>query len=145
MTRLERSIYIEGSTDDIDAVTLDPHRLPDWYAGVERVEPDDVFPEPDGMVRMVYKAGPATLNIDMTTLELERGDHALYRMDGMMEGTTRWTHIPEGDGTRLEALFEYELPGGGLGKVADRLVVERMNVQNLEKSLETLKHLVEES
>ncbi len=144
MTRLERSIYIEGSTDDIDAVTLDPYRLPDWYAGVERVEPDDVFPEPDGMVRMIYKAGPATLNIDMTTLELERGDHALYRMDGMMEGTTRWTHIPEGDGTRLEALFDYELPGGGLGKVADRLVVERMNVQNLEKSLENLKRLVEE-
>lgn len=144
MTRLERSIHIEGSSEDIDRYSLDPNRLPDWYAGVERVEPDGVFPQPGGVVRMVYKAGPATLNIDMTSQELDRGSHALYRLDGMMEGTTRWTHIPEGDGTRLEAVFEYELPGGGLGKVADRLVVERMNAQNLEKSLESLKQLVEQ-
>jgi hypothetical protein len=31
------------------------------------------------------------------------------------------------------------MPGGGLGKIADKLVVERMNTSNLEKSLENLK------
>jgi hypothetical protein len=37
------------------------------------------------------------------------------------------------------------MPGGGLGKIADKFVVERMNISNLEKSLENLKTLVEGS
>jgi hypothetical protein len=143
MTTLERSIYINGTTDEIDAITLDPWRLPDWYAGIERVDPDEVFPEPGGCVHMVYKSGGATLNIQMSVLELERGNHALYQMEGMMTGSTTWVHAPEGDGTRLTAVFEYELPGGGLGKAIDKLLVERMNAKNLEESLENLKALVE--
>ena len=39
--------------------------------------------------------------------------------------------------------FEYEMPGGGVGKLVDRLLAERMNAQNLEKSLENLKALAE--
>jgi uncharacterized membrane protein len=144
MTTLERSVYIDdATTDDIDAVSLDPSRLPEWYAGVESVEPDGVFPEPGGQVDMVYKAAGATLHIKMTSLELERGEYALYRMEGMMEGTTRWVHTPEANGVRLTATFDYELPGGGLGKVVDKLLVERMNAKNLEDSLENLKALVE--
>ena len=143
MATVERSVFINATTDEIDAVTLDPWQLPNWYEGVQSVEPDDVYPEPGGVVKMVYKAGPATLNITMAALELERGNHALYKMEGMMTGTNRWTHTPEGNGTWITAAFDYELPGGGLGAVADKLVVERINVQNLEKSLENLKRLVE--
>ena len=35
------------------------------------------------------------------------------------------------------------LPGGGVGQLVDRLLAERMNAQNLEKSLENLKALAE--
>jgi len=35
------------------------------------------------------------------------------------------------------------MPGAALGKVLDKLVVERMNAKNLEKSLSNLKSLVE--
>ena len=51
--------------------------------------------------------------------------------------------LPEGQGTRVTMRFEYEMPGGGVGKLFDRLVVERMNAQNLERSLENLKRLLE--
>jgi hypothetical protein len=34
------------------------------------------------------------------------------------------------------------MPGGALGKIVDKLVVERMNARNLEASLENLKALV---
>jgi uncharacterized membrane protein len=145
MTTLEHSVFIEGTSDDIDAIALDPWRLPEWYAGITEVEPDDTYPEPGGSVKMVYKAAGATLHITMTVLELERGDHLLYQLEGMLTGTTLWTHTPESEGTWLTARFEYELPGGGLGKAIDKLVVERMNEQNLVHSLENLKALTEQT
>jgi uncharacterized membrane protein len=61
----------------------------------------------------------------------------------MITGTNRMAFEPEGEGTRVTLGFEYEMPGGGVGKLVDRLVIERMNAQNLEKSLENLKALVE--
>ena len=143
MTTLERSIFINASPEAIEAVSLDGWRLPEWYAGIEQAEPDDVYPEPGGRADVVYKAAGVTFNIIMTSLELTRGQSSAYQMEGMITGTNRWTFTPEGEGTWLIATFEYEMPGGVLGKVADRLVVERMNAENLERSLENLKALVE--
>ncbi len=143
MPRVERSIVIQGSAEAVNAVTLDGGRLPEWYAGIEQARPDGRYPEPGGAVEAVYKAAGLSFTLKMTSLELVRGEYGLFRLDGMITGTNRWTYTPEGDGTRVTAVFEYEMPGGALGAVANRLVVERMNTQNLEKSLEALKRLVE--
>jgi hypothetical protein len=143
MTRVERSIWINASADAVNAVTLDGHRLPEWYAGVEKAEPDGVYPEPGGQVKMVYKASGVTFHLTLTTLELVRGQYAVFRMEGMIAGTTRWDYTPERGGILTSATYDYEMPGGALGKVADKLVVERTNTKNLEHSLEALKALVE--
>jgi uncharacterized membrane protein len=143
MTALERSVFIDAPVDAIEAITLDGQRLPDWYAGVEHAEPDDVYPEPGGVVNMVYKAAGIGFDIKMTSLELVRGQSSTYQMEGMIAGTNHWMFAPEGDGTWITATFEYEMPGGILGKAADKLVVERVNAQNLEQSLNNLKALVE--
>jgi uncharacterized membrane protein len=143
MTRVERSIFINAPIETIDAIALDGQRLPDWFAGVEQAEPDDVYPEPGGRVKLVYKAVGVTFTLTMAVLELKRGQFATFRLEGMITGTHHWAHTPEGSGTRTTATFEYEMPGGALGKVVDKLVVERTNSQNLEKSLEALKALAE--
>lgn len=143
MTTVERSVFINATSEGIDAVSLDPWRLPEWYAGIEHVEPDGVFPQPGGAVKMAYKSAGITFNLTMTTLEHVVGEYILYQLSGMIAGSTRWTHTPEGSGTRVTAVFDYEMPGGGLGQIADRLFVERMNTENLEKSLQNLKALVE--
>jgi uncharacterized membrane protein len=143
MARVERSIFINAPIEDIDAIALDGSRLPEWYEGVEETRPDATYPEVGGELVLVYKAAGLSFNITLTVLELVRGEHITYRMEGMMTGTQHWTHTPEDGGTRTAAVIEYEMPGGGLGKLADKLVVERMNASNLEKSLENLKALVE--
>ena len=50
---------------------------------------------------------------------------------------------PEGDGARLTTTFDYALPGGVFGKLADALVVRRMNAKSLEGGLQNFKALVE--
>jgi uncharacterized membrane protein len=143
MAKVERSIVINAPTDAIDEVALDAGRLPEWYVGVEETKPDHLYPEVDGKVLLVYKAAGVTFRLALTVQELVRGDHISYQMAGMMIGTQTWSYTPGSGGTRLTALVEYEIPGGALGRVADRLVVERMNAKNLEQSLENLKALVE--
>ena len=58
-------------------------------------------------------------------------------------GQTIQLRTAEKEGTRLSVEFDYEMPGGGLGKIAERLVVERMNDKNAETSLKNLKALFE--
>lgn len=61
----------------------------------------------------------------------------------MITGTNRWVYQPEEAGIRVTAVLDYEMPGGGLGQALNKLVVEKMNTENLEKSLSNLKALVE--
>jgi uncharacterized membrane protein len=143
MTTVERSVLINAPVDAIQAIMDDARRLPEWYAGIEQAKPDDVFPEPGGKVEMVYKAAGVTFTITQTSVERVPGQSGVNQMEGMITGTNTSTFTPEGEGTRVTMRFEYEMPGGGIGKVVDRLLVERMNTQNLEKSLKNLKALVE--
>lgn len=143
MTTLERSILINAPVDAIEAITDDARRLPEWYAGIEQAEPDDVFPQVGGKVALVYKASGVTFNLTQTSVERVPGKSGVNQMEGMITGTNRMTFAPEGEGTRVTMSFEYGMPGGGVGKLFDRLVVERMNAQNLERSLENLKGLSE--
>jgi hypothetical protein len=144
MARIERSIDINASWETVDAVALNATRTPEWFVGVESAQSDGVYPKVGGAMQLRYKAAGMTFDMTQKTLEYQPGSYILYKIDGaMIHGTQRWSHTPQGSGTRLTALFEYETEGGGLGAIADKLVLERMNTENLEKSLKNLKALAE--
>jgi coenzyme Q-binding protein COQ10 len=143
MTTVERSIFVNAPPEVVTEISQDPYRLPEWYTGIERAEPDGVYPEVGGRVAVVYKAAGISFDITMTAVEHVPGQSQTNQMEGMITGTNYWWFEPEGEGTHVTARFEYQMPGGALGKVADKLVVERMNEENLEKSLQALKTLAE--
>jgi len=145
MTVLEKSIVINATPDIIDAISLDPNRIPEWYAGVESLVPDGTYPQPGGIAEVVYKSGGATFNMKMTVTELVAQQSFAQQMEGMIAGNYRTTYEPQGGATKVTMRFDYEMPGAALGKVLDKLVVERMNTKNLETSLSNLKKLVEGS
>jgi carbon monoxide dehydrogenase subunit G len=144
MAVVERSIVVQASPEDIDAVTSrNPEGWPDWYVGIEAVEADDVFPEVGGVLNVTYKAAGVTFHLTQTVTEYEPGHKQVFKLEGMISGTNTWTLHPEASGTRITAVFDYQMPGGGIGKVVDKLLVERMNTKNLEESLENLKAMLE--
>lgn len=143
MATLERSVFINAPLDDIDVYTLDASRWPEWYVGIEQAAPDGVFPDPGGVVQVVYRAAGVNFNLTMTSTEHIVGESLTIQMEGMITGMNRWLYAAEGDGTWVTSIFEYEIPGGGLGQALDKLVLERMNTEYLESSLSNLKALVE--
>lgn len=143
MTTVKRSVLIHASPDAVEEISTDPNRLPEWYSGIERVEPDGVFPDMGGEVAVTYKAAGIHFDLTMRSVEHVEGERQVNCMEGMIAGTNSWEYTPEGDGIRVTAIFDYEIPGGALGQMADKMLIERMNTENLEKSLEALKTLAE--
>lgn len=145
MARIEKSIEINAPWEKVDAIANDGNITPEWYEGVEATTVDDIYPAVGGVSEQVYKASGMTFNIKMVSTSYEKGSHLHLSMEGMITGKQEWTITPQGDSTTLSVVFDYEVPGGGLGKIADKLIVERQNTANLEKSLQNLKNLVENS
>lgn len=143
MATIKKSIIINASTDDIDKYAIDANTYPQWFAGVESVEVDGTFPEVGGTVAVKYKSAGLTMDMTMISIAINRGESLTIEMDGMISGTQSWLYEASDGGTKVNCTFDYNMKGGGLGAIADKLVAERMNTQNLEKSLESLKQIVE--
>ena len=65
------------------------------------------------------------------------------KFEGPLAGEHNWTHVPKNGDTETTAEIEYTVPGAVLGKIANRLIIERMMEGGLELSLENLKLLCE--
>ncbi len=143
-TTVERSVIIRANPEQINAVALDGSRLSEWYEGIQASTPDSMYPQLGGAVDVTYKAAGINFNLKMKTIEYVDGVSFGLELDGMIKGRTRWELAPRGEGrTKLNCTFQYEMPGGGIGQAVNKMVVEKMNVENLDKSLNKLKVLVE--
>jgi len=143
MTTLERSIHINTTPDMYGDYTDQIARWPEWYAGMEVVESADELQTTGSHVDMVYKAAGVTFNMTVDVLEHIPHQRVVHKLGGMLNGTNTWDITPDAEGTTVTAHFEYEIPGGVLGQIANRLVVEKMNAENLEKSLQNVKSVLE--
>lgn len=143
MTKVERSIIIKATPERVEAIHNDINRLPEWYAGVDMAKSDGIYPRAGGQVTLTYKVAGIAFQMTNTCLEYEYARVGRYKMEGMMTGNYEEILESVEGGTRFTMKFDYQMPGGGAGKIIDRLFVEKMNVKNLEDSLENLKALVE--
>jgi uncharacterized protein YndB with AHSA1/START domain len=145
MAIVQRNVQIKASPQETMALLSDASRWPDWYPGMREIEIAAPFPQEGGKVAFKVKSAGMPMTITETVLEYEPGKLQLLQIEGMMSGRARWELTPEGGGTRLTTTFDYALPGGVFGKVADALIVRRMNAKSLEEALHSFKALVERS
>ncbi|MEZ5078676.1 MAG: SRPBCC family protein [Solirubrobacterales bacterium] len=143
MAIVQRKVQIEASRQETMAVLSDASRWPDWYPGMTEIDIAAPFPEKGGEVAFKVKSAGVSMRITETVLDYRPEELQLLEMDGILSGHARWELFPEGDGTRLTTTFDYELPGGVFGKIADALIVKRINAKSLEEALRNFKALVE--
>src|SRR5437763_8253919 len=92
------------------------------------------FTEEGGKVVFKVKSAGMSIPITETVLDYQPGKLQLLQMEGMLSGRARWELTPEADGTRLTTTFDYALPAGVIGKIADAVIVKRMNGKSLEQA-----------
>jgi uncharacterized protein YndB with AHSA1/START domain len=143
MAIVQRIVQINASPEATMGLLSDASRWPDWYPGMTKIEITAPFPEEGGKVAFKVKSAGMSMPITETVLDYQPGKLQVLQMDGMLSGRARWELTPEGGGTRLTTTFDYTLPGGVLGKIADALIVRRLNAKSLEDGLYNFKTLVE--
>jgi uncharacterized protein YndB with AHSA1/START domain len=144
MAIVQRTVDINAAPDETMALLSDASRWPGWYPGMTEIDIADPFPEEGGRVAFKVKSAGLSMAITETVLDYQPGKLQVLQMEGMLSGRARWELTPTGEGTRLTTTFDYALPGGVLGRIADALIVKRMNAKSLQAGLQNFKALVEQ-
>ena len=74
-----------------------------------------------------------------TILEAERPRKVTTEETGGLSGKFEWTLETQGPATKVDVRIDYSVPGGIIGKIANQLLLERMNQKNMESMAEGLK------
>lgn len=74
-----------------------------------------------------------------TVSEVNKPHKLVQEMTGAMPGKWTWSLEQEGQTVKVDFCIEYSVPGGILGKIANKLFLGRMNQKNGEKTMHGLK------
>lgn len=138
MTTVGRCIFVGTDIETIYSALTDTTKIIDWFEHVTNIEVTGEFPEESGIAQVAFKYGGVELNYRMTATEFVYGEYAVFKLDGDLVGTQRWTTTPERGGYRLSIDYDYDVPILGMDKF-----VERITRETLDKSLHNFKSLVE--
>jgi hypothetical protein len=147
MAHLTKTLFINVSVGELDAVVKDPRQWPRFWVGMG--EPERVFGDGSPGTKAEFTIlllGIRTHMIDRTVEERHNVDGSTdwrWEFEGATSGWLTCHHAPKEGGTQTTSEFEYLVPGSVFGKAADRLLFEKRMRRDFENSLENLKLLVE--
>ncbi len=147
MAHLKHGLLMHIRVDGLDEIVKDFHRWPEFQVGL-------------GEAERVFGDGSPGTKAEFTQLMMGVRSHLTYRtieerhnpdgstdwrweFEGAADGWLTCHHEPRGDDTETTTEMEYSLPGSVLGRVADRLLIEKRFRRDFENSLENLKLLAE--
>lgn len=146
MPVIKKATAIKAPAEMIFAIIADLERIPEYAPGVDKMSDvrrsDKVLGD---SCRVTYSLLGLRMDEKITVNEYEPPEHYGNRVEGPMSGTQRWRLEREGDGvvTRAALEVDYQLKGGALGKLMDRLLLGRMNEKNVQRLLENVKVIAE--
>jgi coenzyme Q-binding protein COQ10 len=147
MAHLVYSVHVDAPVEKVDAIVRDPHEWAHFWTGM--TEPTRV--EGDGGPGTsaefeVITFGIRQHEISHTVEERHEPDgstHWRWELEGTTKGRLSCRHTPADGGCDVTTEFEYNVPGSVFGRVADLLVLERIQKRDFQNSMENLKTLAE--
>jgi coenzyme Q-binding protein COQ10 len=143
MSQIKKSIFVNASTEKIWNTASDPNHWADWYVGLKEVKSIVGDGSAGTTCEMTFDMSGMKMQFKHTVLEWDPPRKWVGRTEGAIDSISTWTYEPEGEGTRVSVVMDYTVPGSVLGKIADKLVIERRNAEDMEKTLQNLKKLCE--
>jgi uncharacterized protein YndB with AHSA1/START domain len=144
MERIKRTVFIEAPPAKVFGYLLDPRNLPEIWPSM--VEVSNVKSKADGTTEsndFTYKMAGVKFHAHNEITDVERDRQIVWKTEGGIKSTFRWTFAPHGGGTALVDEVEYELPTSVLARAAAPFL-RRLNeheadacVQNLKARMET--------
>lgn len=148
MAHIARTIEIARPPEEIFDYITDLERLTEWATMVKETRELGDRPIKQGTTfsQTIKAAGSMDIDCDWHVKQLQRPSHVHYEATapdgGQMQMSQTITPV-DGGRSKVEIDLEYEVPGGVLGQIADKLVFEGQNEKEAETSLGNLKRILE--
>lgn len=144
MPRIQKAATVNAPVDRVFQAIDDPEMMERYVPSVTKVSDVERTDARLGdTFRVTYEMLGIHFDQHFTYSEYDRPRKIAAGFTGAMTGTMRCQLEPLDTGTHVTLEIDYQMPGGVLGKAANRLVAERMNEQTAERMLENIKAQVE--
>jgi uncharacterized membrane protein len=144
MARIEKSIEINAPANVVFEHIQNLDRWPEWWPRLRNATGHkSQIIENGSTYDYVHQMLGLPLNGKGTITELIPNKQASMTTEGGIDSKWDLRVDAAGDKTKVSATVEYTVPGQLFGRVADALVIERLNSLELEYGLENLKSLSE--
>jgi len=140
---IKKTAFIEAPPAKIFGYLMDPKNLPEIWPSM--VEVSNVKTGPDGTTQandITYKMAGMKFQGHTEFVELERDRRIVWRSEGGIKSTIRWTFAPHGNGTDITDEVDYELPKNLLSRLAAPFL-RRVNENEADVCLHNLKDRME--
>ncbi len=149
MAHIARTIEIARPPEEIFDYITDLDRLTEWATMVKETRDLGDRPIKQGTTfsQTIKAAGSVDIDCDWHVKQLQRPRHVHYEATAPDGGQMQMsqTIMPlDGGRSKVEIDLDYEVPGGVLGQIADKLVFEGQNEKEADTSLENLKRILED-
>lgn len=147
MAHIHKVTQIDAPLDQVIGFTRDPNHWNDWYVGLSPVENVHGDGGPGTVVKHHYQM--AGINFPVTTKVTEQKEGpkeavSKQTFDGPITGSQTFAYKAIADDkTEVKLDIDYTVPGKALGRIADNLLIERMQDKAMEHSLMNLKMMAE--
>ena len=138
--QVERTI--DAPPERVFSILVDPDRVPEWRPSIERIaERSGPIDRPGTTFVTRYRG--RTPDSHGTVLESEPPRLHVLAGHGAVEYNARVALEPEGAGTRLRFDLTVRIPGGPLGRLAERAFLARKVERDSGAEFDRLKELAE--
>lgn len=146
MTHIHKQAVIDAPLDKVYPFARNPEHWNEWWVGLSAAEEIRGKGEAGTTTRHHYKMAGINFPVTNTVIEDSFGPKLAVwkgRFDGPIAGEHRWTYTAQGDRTEVVLDLDYTPPGKALGRLADRLIVERLEEKAMDHTIDNLKLLCE--
>lgn len=146
MTRIERSIEIDAPPERVFETLAHWEGLTKWSTITDSHRGPETCTRVGDEFEQTIRVAGIGLETQWKVTRYEPPNTIAYRATGPGDSQMVMTQTvtPAAGGSRLELDIDYDLPGGVLGDVVDRLYVERRNEREAEHTLQNLKDYLED-
>lgn len=147
MSVIHTTIDIAAAPERVWDVLMDPRRLDEWVTIHRRLEGYSEVPlERGSTIDQTLALAGAPFKVHWEVVELDACRRAVWEGRGpaRSHASIRYELRPDGDhGTRFDYVNEFKAPGGPVGAVASRVLVNGISEREANRSLARLKALLE--
>lgn len=145
MTRLEKTTTIYAPIEKVFEFVDGPENVARYAVGVSRVKEVSKTEKHVGdIMTLTYTALGKRFDEQFTYTEYNKPTLLVSKVTGQMAGTFHVALKQEASNQTLVTLkTDYEIVSSALGRALNRLLLERVNEKNLERTLGNIKMMVE--